>query len=190
MLIACKYEEIYPPIVRDFVYITDNAYTKEEILAMERQMLQTLDFNIQTTSSYRFLERFCKIAKVDSLIFNLSRYLIELSLLYSKMLRFSNSNLAASALYLSLKMTRHSNPWTEIMQRHTQYSEQAVRPCAKDLFILLQEAQTSSLEAVKKKFALPKYGEVSRIRLEHSANNAAQQQQTLQTPSTAQSSQN
>ena len=27
MLVACKYEEIYPPIVKDFVYITDNAYT-------------------------------------------------------------------------------------------------------------------------------------------------------------------
>ncbi len=32
MLIASKYEEIYAPIVKDFVYITDNAYTKEEIL--------------------------------------------------------------------------------------------------------------------------------------------------------------
>ena len=39
MLIACKYEEIYPPIVKDFVYITDNAYTKEEILEQERKML-------------------------------------------------------------------------------------------------------------------------------------------------------
>jgi cyclin B len=28
MLIATKYEEIYAPEVRDFVYITDNAYTK------------------------------------------------------------------------------------------------------------------------------------------------------------------
>jgi len=46
MLIACKYEEIYPPIVKDFVYITDNAYTKEEILTMERSILQTLDFDI------------------------------------------------------------------------------------------------------------------------------------------------
>ncbi len=46
MLIACKYEEIYPPIVKDFVYITDNAYSKEEILEMERRMLQTLDFDI------------------------------------------------------------------------------------------------------------------------------------------------
>jgi cyclin B len=42
MLIACKYEEIYPPIVKDFVYITDNAYTKDEILDMERDMLETL----------------------------------------------------------------------------------------------------------------------------------------------------
>jgi hypothetical protein len=35
MLISSKYEEIYAPEVRDFVYITDKAYSKEEILAME-----------------------------------------------------------------------------------------------------------------------------------------------------------
>ena len=32
MLIASKYEEIYAPEVKDFVYITDRAYSKEEIL--------------------------------------------------------------------------------------------------------------------------------------------------------------
>jgi cyclin B len=26
--IACKYEEIYPPELKDFVFITDHAYTK------------------------------------------------------------------------------------------------------------------------------------------------------------------
>ncbi len=46
MLIASKYEEIYAPIVKDFVYITDNAYTTNEILGMERKMLQVLDFDI------------------------------------------------------------------------------------------------------------------------------------------------
>ena len=35
MLIASKYEEIYAPEVRDFVYITDNAYTRDQIFAME-----------------------------------------------------------------------------------------------------------------------------------------------------------
>ncbi len=140
MLIACKYEEIYPPIVKDFVYITDNAYTKEEILEFERKMLQTLDFNIQITCQYRFLERFCKIAKVDRLIFNLSRYLIELSLLHCRMLKYYNSNLAASALYLSLKMTRHQTPWSDALVKHTKYSESDIRPCAKDMFIILQDA--------------------------------------------------
>ena len=35
MLIACKYEEIYAPEVRDFVFITDNAYTRDQIFLME-----------------------------------------------------------------------------------------------------------------------------------------------------------
>lgn len=58
MLIASKYEEIYPPIVTDFVYITDNAYSKTEILEMEEQILTKLSFGIHFTSQYRFLERF------------------------------------------------------------------------------------------------------------------------------------
>jgi hypothetical protein len=35
MLISCKYEEIYAPEVKDFVYVTDTAYSKEEVLDME-----------------------------------------------------------------------------------------------------------------------------------------------------------
>ena len=103
-------------------------------------MLSVLDFNIQITSSYRFLERFAKIAKADTLIFNLSRYLIELSLVNYKMLRFTNSNLAASALYLAMKMTKQQNPWTDQLVKYTHFKESQVRSCAKELFILLQEA--------------------------------------------------
>ena len=32
MFIACKYEEIYVPSLSDFVYICDNAFTKEDVL--------------------------------------------------------------------------------------------------------------------------------------------------------------
>lgn len=70
MLIASKYEEIYAPEVKDFVYITDKAYTAYEILDMERTMLITLNFNTTTTSSLRFLERYAKILKLDD---NLNR---------------------------------------------------------------------------------------------------------------------
>jgi transcription initiation factor TFIIIB Brf1 subunit/transcription initiation factor TFIIB len=101
MFIACKYEEIYPPIVKDFVYITDNAYQKDDILAMERKMLHTLDFDLTTSSPFRFLERYTKIGGLDTFIVNLSRYLMELSLVNYKMVKYTSSNLAASAVYLA-----------------------------------------------------------------------------------------
>lgn len=92
MLIASKYEEIYAPEVRDFVYITDKAYTKEEIILMESALLSVLDFNICAPSSYRFLERFSKIAQATNQQFLLARYLIELPLIEYRMLKHSPSN--------------------------------------------------------------------------------------------------
>lgn len=44
MLLAAKYEEIYPPEVKDFIYIAANTYSREDILRMERLMFSTLDF--------------------------------------------------------------------------------------------------------------------------------------------------
>jgi len=58
MLIACKYEEIWPPLIKDYIHISDNAYNKEQIMAMETSMLTELDFNINFVSSQNFLERF------------------------------------------------------------------------------------------------------------------------------------
>jgi hypothetical protein len=109
MLIASKYEEIYAPEVRDFVYITDKAYTKEEILKMESAILMTLDFNITTPSSYRFLERFSKIGDLDLRQLNLARYLIELPLIEYRMLKYTPSVVAACALYLTNKIIQKGN---------------------------------------------------------------------------------
>jgi cyclin B len=44
LMIATKYEEIYPPTVKDFIFVTKNAFTKKTILEMERQMLFVLEF--------------------------------------------------------------------------------------------------------------------------------------------------
>lgn len=135
MLIASKYEEIYAPEVRDFVYITDKAYTKEEILKMEYKMLTKIDFNVTTPSSYRFLERIYKLCpEADERVFNLSRYLIELSLVEYRMLKHHPSMLASAALFLSMKILKkeHSH-WTDKLKGATQFSEAQIRQCAKDL---------------------------------------------------------
>lgn len=39
LFIASKYEEIYPPELAEFVYITDDSFTKAQILVMEKTIL-------------------------------------------------------------------------------------------------------------------------------------------------------
>ena len=85
LLIITKYEEIYPPLLKDFIYISENAYTANEILEMEKQILFALDFDVSLCTAYRFLERFSKLAKIDDVTFYLSHYILELGLLDSKM---------------------------------------------------------------------------------------------------------
>ena len=89
LLIITKYEEIYPPLLKDFIYISDNEYTAEDILDMEKKILFALDFDISLCTSYRFLERFAKLGKIDNVTFFLSQYMLELGLLDSKMSQFS-----------------------------------------------------------------------------------------------------
>jgi cyclin B len=137
-------------------------------------MLMHLDFNVVNPSSYRFLERFSKIAGLSPRQFNLARYLIELPLIEYRMLKYIPSNLAASAVYLTLKILpkqdeneEKSPAWDERLQEHTGYSEGLLKPCAKDLCILLQGIEKCSLQAVRKKFSHPAFNEVALIRLEH-----------------------
>lgn len=85
LLIVAKYEEIYPPLLKDFVYITDSKYSGDEILDMEKKILFALDFDISLTTSYRFLERFSKLGRIDNVTFFLAQYMLELGLLDSKM---------------------------------------------------------------------------------------------------------
>jgi G2/mitotic-specific cyclin-B, other len=139
-------------------------------------MLMMLDFNIVNPSSYRFLERFSKIAGLNSKQFNLARYLIELPLIEYRMLKYIPSNLAASAVYLTLKILPKQDEnnqevkvpaWEDKMQEHTGFTENNLKPCAKDLCILLQGIEKCSLQAVRKKFSHPAFNEVALIRLEH-----------------------
>ncbi|KAG4140471.1 hypothetical protein ERO13_D06G019700v2 [Gossypium hirsutum] len=63
MLIASKYEEITPPNVEDFCYITDNTYTKDEVVKMEADILKSLKFELGNPTVKTFLRRFTRVAQ-------------------------------------------------------------------------------------------------------------------------------
>ena len=55
IVITRKYEEINPPHVDDFCYITDNTYTKKEVVKMEADILNYLKFEVGSPTVKSFL---------------------------------------------------------------------------------------------------------------------------------------
>lgn len=91
MYVASKYEDVRPLRLSELVYITENTYTEKEVLVMEKQMLETLSFDLVVPSPYSFLRRFCIVSKANTVLFRMAHYLLELSLLEVEMLKYAPS---------------------------------------------------------------------------------------------------
>jgi len=168
MLIASKYEEIYTPKVDDFIYITANAYTREDLLKMEKMVLMTLDFNLNVPSPIHFLRRFSKAAHSDSKVHTLGKYLTELSLLDYELLKYTPSAIAASATYLSRAMTRSkftSEPlWNDTIEHYTGYAVHEIMPCIESLNeLLLKQNADFPYKAIFRKYSSTKVQSVAAI---------------------------
>ncbi|CAG9333096.1 unnamed protein product [Blepharisma stoltei] len=160
LFVSAKYEEIYPPEVKDFVNITDRAYTKDQVVKMEREMLTTLEFNITFPSAWRFFERFSLITSLNPQGQSVGQYVLELALVEYHMLKYKASLKAASAAYLGHKIFNRDYVWST-----EGFSEAEIKECAKDLLILFQAASKHPLSAVREKFSRPQYHDVSNLRL-------------------------
>ena len=102
LFLACKYEEIYPPKVRKFVYITDNAYDPKEVLDMEQTILRVLNWKISLPTAYPFLDRFLGITNASEMTRHAATYYLECTLHEHELLQYRPSMVCASAVVLAL----------------------------------------------------------------------------------------
>eukprot|EP00814_Leptocylindrus_danicus_P013670 CAMPEP_0116017114 /NCGR_PEP_ID=MMETSP0321-20121206/7863_1 /TAXON_ID=163516 /ORGANISM="Leptocylindrus danicus var. danicus, Strain B650" /LENGTH=382 /DNA_ID=CAMNT_0003487261 /DNA_START=630 /DNA_END=1778 /DNA_ORIENTATION=- len=163
LLVASKYEEIYPPELRDLVYICDSAYAKEEILDMEEVVLKTLKYKITIPSAHSFLVRFLKAAHADKRMVQLSCYILDSTLQSHYLLRYLPSQLAAASVFIA-RRTVGRNPWSPTLLKYAQYYEEDILPVARD--VLREKNATGDQHAVNKKYASSRYGGVTNVPLE------------------------
>lgn len=105
IFIAAKYEEILAPSVDEFVFMTEEGFTKDEILKGERIILQALDFQISHyCSPYNWMRRISKADDYDLQTRTLSKFLIEVTLVDSRFLRAKASLVAAVGMYSARTM--------------------------------------------------------------------------------------
>lgn len=177
------------PECNDFVYISDGAYTKEQILAMEADLLNTLQFNLNAPSPLHYLRRYSKAAYSDYKTHQLCKYLIELTIIDMKLLKYFSFNLSSllisdippRRLRLALFLWE-GKWWTSLFHGHLLWSSTLVclryksftwlgpliskveaRSVAVEINNLLKKAQKTSLKAIKKKYSGEKFGEVAQL---------------------------
>ena len=162
MFIACKYEEIYPPDLKDFVYITDGAYVKQDVLDMEYKMLKSLEFNITFPTQWSIFEIYKKKLDLDDKTFKLAWFLMELCLIDYKILKFKMSYIAASAILIAIKtLGIYRNDFSSVIG----IDENQLEECCKEIYNYYVYNSTHNLQAIRKKFAMTRYNEVSKIKL-------------------------
>ena len=109
LMISCKHEEINVPKVEDFIYITDNAYNKEEVFTMEQNILNGLNYDLLYPSPIKFFEYLSLKFNFDKKQFFFGKYLMETFLLNLTWIKYSPSIIACAAAYIVMKFFKLKN---------------------------------------------------------------------------------
>ena len=101
MFIASKYEEVLSPHVQNFKHVADDGFSEEEILKAERFVLAALNYDLSYPNPMNFLRRISKADNYDIQTRTLGKYLLEISLLDHRFMKYHPSHIAAASMYLS-----------------------------------------------------------------------------------------
>lgn len=160
IMIATKFEEIFPPELKEFVYITDETYTAVQILRMEKVILNTLRFEVSVPTTNWFGTRLARLAHCDKQTFFLMNYLLELALLDYRYLHFRSSVLACAAFCLANVIVGNI-PWPPSLESDTGVSLDELRDPMQRLLDSFSKAPYSEHKAVYEKYADEKYRAVA-----------------------------
>lgn len=167
MFIASKYEEIYAPELRDFVYVTKGKFNKSDILRTEYCIMKKLEFNLLTISPLLIFNRLYFISssskeeiisKTMNQVYYMANFFLELMLLEYKMLKYSSSIKASSALFLARKFLSVKPTWPQKkIEKQMCVNQENILECSKEVLQILKKEKTSSLNTLKNKYSKKEY---------------------------------
>ncbi|KAL4613621.1 G1/S-specific cyclin-E1 isoform X2 [Arapaima gigas] len=155
LFIAAKLEEIYPPKVHQFAYVTDGACTEDEILSMELIIMKELKWSLNPLTPVSWLNVYMQMAYLKATgemlvpqfpqaTFVQIAELLDVCVLDLGCLDFSYSMLAASALFHFSSM--------ELVERVSGYQWVDMERCVKWMVpfaMSIRETGSSQLKLFK-----------------------------------------
>lgn len=166
LLIASKYEEIYPAEIDDLVEACDSAYLSDEFVECEKAVLETLNYQLSIPTIHMFLLRYLNAAHATRELCYLVSYIAECTLhSYGMMTRFKPSQLAAAAVLIGRKALGR-NAWSPTLLRCSDYRREDVTPVAELMIVNMKQLISSTkLVYLSKKYGSKKFQGVATIKL-------------------------
>ncbi|AGO10090.1 AaceriAAR100Cp [[Ashbya] aceris (nom. inval.)] len=118
LLIAAKFEEVNLPKLSNYVYITDNAYTVEEVKQSECNILNALEFNIGWPNPMNFLRRISKADNYNHNTRNYAKVFLEYAMCCPKFVAINPSVLAAMSMRCAMMLNYGAEgfEWDDTME--------------------------------------------------------------------------
>ena len=166
LLIACKENEIFYPQVEEYVNITNNAYTKKELLNMEMHILKTLNFEVLLPTSEEFYNIISKAFNFNKNQHYLGEYFLHSALVDYQILQYKPSAIALSCAYIVMKfygINGYKDLYSPRMIMEDNFPQKTIKECAKVLCFLVKNLSNSTLRAARDKYSLEEFGNVAEI---------------------------
>jgi len=163
-LIASKYEDTFTPSIDDLIYISKNIYNHNDITAMEKDILDTLNFDIFSVSSYQFFSSFYLISNINNkILFCLGHLILEICLLNIEIMSCEQSLLAIGSLLIAKKSLEIKGDLPNINIIYN-YNENDIKEIQKKIVLFLNKIVYSDKNClILEKFEKKKYLSVSYI---------------------------
>ncbi|CDS40638.1 G2:mitotic specific cyclin B3 [Echinococcus multilocularis] len=121
-VVACKLEELDSPEIEDFVYLTNNAYSHEQLVIAEQELLTSIDFKLHRPNPFFFLRYFYRVLDSQSAQLDcMCRFLLDVGLHDHEVSLARASKRAAAVLWLARCVLR--NPSYALWRKLSQIAE-------------------------------------------------------------------
>ncbi|CAJ0747995.1 17883_t:CDS:2, partial [Entrophospora sp. SA101] len=130
LFIAAKYEEVISPSIKNYIFMSEDGCTEDEILTAERYLLQTIDYKLNYPNPMNFLRRNSKADQYNVEARTIAKYLMEATLVDHAFLICTPSMIAAASLYLARVMLNRGE-WHANLIHYSTFTEEQIIPCAK-----------------------------------------------------------
>jgi hypothetical protein len=154
MFIACKYEETTYPRAKELAALTDDSYTRGDVLKIERKILRSLRFEICGPLPSQFRRRVATMCNAETIHSWLAKYLLCLSQLSFEIVSQCRPSLiAASAMLIARRILQPRDPKPDNLIQSSGYTESELQRCILQMNELLGNASEKFYNAIRDAFS-------------------------------------